>query len=216
VLLAACGTKSKAPEADPAALTAIAKQMVKSFPGPGIKECEGKEVVGGATFTAVTFLKLANDKYDEHKPEYQEYVNPAELDSPAARTLLDAKASNTQKRQAAAELLAAPFYLVYYIDLVNAPMALEIKELKRGTVGGRAIRFDKRGYVQCVRVFYFQNDKAVSDSAIARSNKALMDPEIAKELQLDLRKQMLGRIPSLTKPQPQTEKIERIPDNMGN
>ena len=217
LLVAACGgNKSKAPEADPAQLAVITTQMVKSFPGPGMKECEGKDVVGGATFTGTTFLRLANEKFDEQKPEYQDYVNPAELDSPAARTLLDPKASTTAKRQATAELLSAPFYLVYYIDLVNAPLALQIKELKRGTVGARAIRYDKRGYVECVRVFFFQNDKAVSDSAIARSNKAIVDPAIAKELQDDLRKQMLARIPSLTKPQPQTEKIERIPDGMGN
>jgi hypothetical protein len=181
-----------------------------------MKECDGKDVVGGATFTATTFFQIADSKFDASKPEYQEYVNPAELDSPAARTLVDAKASDKQKRQAAAELLSAPFYLVYHVDLVNAPMALEIKELKRGTVGARAVRFDKAGNAQCVRVFYWQNDKALNDAAIAKSTKAVIDPAVAKELRDDLRVQMLKRIPSLTLPQPDGERMGRIPDGMGN
>jgi hypothetical protein len=214
--LIACGNKAKAPEADPAQITAIAKQMVKSFPGPGAKECDGKDVVGGATFTATTFLTLAGSTYDKAKPEYQDYVNPHELDSPAARTLLDDKATAQQKRQAAAEMLSAPFYLVYHVDLVNAPMALEVKELKRGTVGARAVRFDKTGMAQCVRVFYFQNDKALNEEMIKKSNQAVIDPAVAKALRDDLRVQMLKRIPALTLPQPAGERMGRIPDNMGN
>ena len=211
-----CGTKAKAPEADPLKVTAIAKQMARTFPGPGAKECDGKDVVGGATFTATTFLTIAESSYDKSKPEYQEYVNPHELDSPAARTLIDDKATVQQKRQAAAELLSAPFYLVYHVDLVNAPMALEVKELKRGTVGARAVRFDKQGNAQCVRVFFFQNDKALNDEMIAKSNKAVIDPAVAKELRDDLRVQMLKRIPALTLPQPEGERMGRIPDGMGN
>lgn len=217
VVLAACGSSKKpAPEADPAKFVAIAKRMAQTFPGPGFKECEGKDVVGGATLVAPTFLDIAASSYDKRKPEYQEYVNPHELDSPAARVLVDPKATEKQRRQATAELLAAPFYLVYHVDLVNAPMALSVKELKRGTVGARAVRFDKQGYAKCVRVFYWQNDKAVSDSAIARSNKALIDPAVAQELRDDLRVQMLKRIPALTLPQPEGELMGRVPDNMGN
>ena len=216
VLLAACGSKKPAaPEADPAKLAPIFKEMVMSYPGPGMKECTGEEVVGGATMSAVTFFNLAKYQYDANKPENAEYVNPPELDSPAARTLIDAKASDTDKRRAAAELLSAPFYLVYNVDYVNAPMALMVKELKRGTVGARAIRFEKNGKSSCVRVFYFQNDLAVSDSAIKRSNKAQIDPAIAKELQDDLHKQMLVRIPLLTQPQQQERQMGRVPDNMG-
>ena len=216
VAVGGCGKQAKAPEADPARFSVIAKRMAQTFPGPGAKECDGKDVVGGATFTGTTFLAIADSKYDTTKPEFQEYVNPHELDSPAARALIDPKATETQKRQATAELLSAPFYLVYYVDLVNAPMAFEIKELKRGTVGARAVRFDKAGNAQCVRVFYFQQDKELSESAIKRSNKALIDPAIAKELRDDLRVQMLKRIPSLTLPQPEGERMPRIPDGMGN
>src|SRR5437868_1822760 len=95
-LLAACGGSKKAPEADPAKLAPIWKQMVLSFPGPGMKECEGKDVVGGATLAATTFFTLSGQTFTATKPEYQEYVNPAkELDSPAAHTLADPKASTT-------------------------------------------------------------------------------------------------------------------------
>lgn len=215
-VLAACGGK-KAPEADPAKLAPIWKQMVLSFPGPGIKECEGKDVVGGATMTGPTFFVLAGQKYDTNKPEYQEYVNPGELDSPAARTLADPKAGKGDKRRAAAELLSAPFFLVYHVDLVSVPMALEVKELKRGTVSGRAIRFDKQGSMQCVRVFHFQQDLAVSDAAIAKSNKARIDPAVAAELRADLRVQMLKRVQMLTLPQQAMDQMQqKPPDNMGN
>ena len=214
--LVGCGNKAKAPEADPAQVVTIAKQMAKSFPGPGAKECAGKDVVGGATFTATTFFAIAGTTFDKAKPEYQEYVNPHELDSPAARTLVDDKATPKQKRQAAAELLSAPFYLVYHVDLVNAPMALAVKELKRGTVGARAVRFDKTGMAQCVRVFYFQNDKALNEEMIKKSDKAVIDPAVAQALKDDLRVQMLKRIPSLTQPQPEGERMGRIPDGMGN
>ena len=216
VALVACGNKAKLPEADPAPIVAALKQAVKSFPGPGAPECKDTDVVGGATMTAVTFFQIAGFQYDAAKPEYQDWVNPHELDSPAARTLADPKASTTAKRQAAAELNAAPFYLVYHIDLVNAPMALEVKELKPGTVGARAVRFDKRGYPTCARVFHWQNDKAVSDSAIKRSNKAQIDPAIAKELRDDLRKQYLERVKVLSLPQKPAEPMERIPDGISN
>ena len=217
VAIAACGSKQKLPEADPAEVKAILQQAVKSFPGPGAPDCKDTDVVGGATMTALTFFEVAGyTHYNKGKPEYQEYVNPAELDSPAARTLADPKASTKAKRQAAAELLAAPFFLVYHVDLVNAPMALEVKELKRGTVNARAIRFDKRGLLVCVRVFAWQNDKEVSDSAIKRSNKARIDPEVARELQVDLRKQYLERVKVLSLPQKPAEPMERIPDGLGN
>lgn len=213
-LVAACGNKAKAPEADPAPIVATLQQAVKAFPGPGAPDCKDADVIGGATMTAVTFFQIAGYKYDASQPNYQEWVNPHELDSPAARVLADPKASTTAKRQAAAELNAAPFYLVYHVDLVNAPMALAVKELKIGTVNARAVRFDKRGQPICVRVFGWQNDKQVSDSAIKRSNKALIDPEIARELQLDIRKQYLERIKVLSLPQKLADPMPRIPDGI--
>ncbi|HLL21642.1 MAG TPA: hypothetical protein VK427_05900, partial [Kofleriaceae bacterium] len=65
-------------------------------------------------------------------------------------------------------------------------------------------------------VFYWQNDKQVSESAIKRSDKVQIDPLVAKELRDDLRREMLRRVPALTLPQPTGERMGRIPDNMGN
>ncbi len=218
VLVAAalgCSGGTQAPEADPAALETLAATMIDRLPPPGFVECKGDQVLGGATMTAVTALKLAQQKAPA-KPEFFEWVNPHELDSPAARTLIDAKASTTAKRQAAAELLAAPFYLVYLVDLVNAPMALEVKELKRGTGGGRAIRFDRQGNAVCSRVFIWQNDKAKSDWAIKQSDRPRIDPAVAKVLQDDLRHEMLKRITILAQPPPTGAMPERTPDGFGN
>ncbi len=215
LVLAGCGHKAKkAPEADPQKASALFLQMYKSFPGPGFTECKNEDMLGGgATMTGVTFYRVAGQPIPD-RPEYADYVNPQELDSPATHTLVDDKASTTDKRRAAAELLAAPFYLVYLVDLVNAPMALEVKELKRGTVGARAVRFDKSGRPVCVRPFFWQNDKAVSDDAIAKSNKARIDPAIAKALQADLRAELLKRIPKLSQPQEPGEIMPRIPDGI--
>ena len=80
-----------------------------------------------------------------------------------------------------------------------------------------AIRFDKQGSAVCVRVFNFQQDRAVSDAAIAKSNKATIDPAVAAELRADLRVQMLKRISILTLPQQAMDEMQaKPPDNMGN
>jgi hypothetical protein len=138
----------------------------------------------------------------EDTPENRPFVHPPELDAPAARVLADDKASESDRRAAAGELALAPFYLVYTIDHVDVPMALGIKELKRGFATGRAIKYDKNGIPQCVRVFLWENDKKVSDDAIAKSNKARIDPAIAKLLSDDLTAQLLKRIAALGAPPP--------------
>lgn len=215
VVAAACSSKPSAPEADPAKVQALAVTMVDQMPPPGIRVCEPTEVIGGATLTTPTLLALAQQKIPAD-PEFREWVNPADLDSPAARTLIDPAAKPADKRRAAAELLAAPFYLVYRVDLVNAPMALAVKELKRGTVGARAIRYDRTGKVACARVFVWQNDKAKSEWAIQQSDRAQIDPEIAKALQDDLRAEMLKRVSALPLPPPTGPMPERIPDGISN
>jgi hypothetical protein len=195
------GCGSKPPEADPAVFTAIANTMVKNVPLIGAPECTGEQVIGGATMTVRTLLQIAKQSIDD-RPERQEYVNPPELDAPAARVLADEKASQTAKRRAAAELATAPFYLVYLIDNVDAPMALGIKELKRGGGGGRAIKYDRAGNLQCIRVFVWQNDKQLSDAAIAKSDRPTIDPAISQQLRDDLRVQLLKRIAALGAPPP--------------
>jgi hypothetical protein len=202
VALAGAGCGKKAPEGNPAAFTALASTMVKNAPLPGgVPECPGEGVLGGATMTVTTLLKIAKQPIED-LPERKDYVNPPELDVPAARILADEKASETDRRRAAAELATAPFFLVYLIDHVDVPMALGVKELKRGFAAGRAIKYDKQGNAQCVRVFLWQNDKKVSDEAIAKSNKAVIAPDIAQRLRDDLKAELLKRIAALGAPPP--------------
>lgn len=200
-IIAGAGCGARAPEADPAKIQAIAEAMIANAPPPGINECAGEQVIGGATLTMRTVLQLAKKPTGDSQ-EYAEYVNPPELDSPAARTLIDEGASTTDRRRAAAELAAAPFYVVYIVDIVSVPMAFEIKELKRGIVGARALRYDKQGRIECARVFRWQNDEAVSDAAIAASKKVRIDPAVAKRLRDDLTAQMLKRVAALGAPPP--------------
>lgn len=204
VALAGC-PKAKAPEADPAQVTSLAKAMMSNMPPPGFRDCAPGEVMGGATLTNATLYKLTrtpmppNPKNDGTiDPKLDTWLNPDELVSPAALTLAaDGANTDVARRRAAAELLAAPFYLVYRVDLIDAPMAQGFKEQKRGTIGARAIRFDKSGMPYCVRNFTFQNDFARSERAIAMSDKAQMDPEVVKALQSDLKEQMLRTVASL-------------------
>lgn len=200
VLVAACSTSQK-PEADPARLVPIMKAMDKHTPAPGAApDCKPEQMVGGATMTQLTLLKIANEPPNKGA-ERAEWINPPELDSPAARELIDPKVDETTRRQAAYELLSAPFFLVYLIDIVDAPMALGVKDLKRGTVGSRVLRYDTKGNIVCVKVVNFQNTLEVSDEAILKSNLAVMDPKVAATLRDDLRAQLLRRVPSLGRPE---------------
>ena len=197
--LAGCGAKE--PKGDPAKFAALAKTMARNVPTPGAPECTGPQVLGGATMTMRTLLGIAKEKYED-RPEMEEFVNPPELDVPAARVLLDEKASTAAKRRAAAELALAPFYLVYLVDVVDVPMALKIKELKPGNAGGRALRYNKQSQLECARVFLWSNDRAVSADAIAKSDKVQIDPAVAQRLRDDLKSQLLKRIAALGAPPP--------------
>lgn len=204
------GCGAKGPQGDPEAFAALAKTMIRNVPTPGAPECSGEQVLGGATMTMRTVLQIAKHSYED-KPERREFVNPPELDVPAARVLADEQASEGARRRAAGELAAAPFYLVYLIDLVDVPIALEIKELKRGHAGGRALRYDKQGKLECARVFLWYNDKAASEAAIAKSDRAIIDPAVAQELRADLTAQLLKRIAALGAPPPIADEMAKKP-----
>ena len=209
---AGCGRGAKRPQGDPAAFAAIASTMMNNVPAPGVAECTGPQILGGATMTMLTVSRIAKRPLSD-APERREFVNPPELDVPSARVLADEKASEDDRRAAAGELAAAPFYLVYIIDHVDVPMALGVKELKRGFGSGRAIKYDKRGVAQCVRVFLWENTRQLSDQAIAKSNKARIDPAVAKQLSDDLTAQLLKRIAALGAPAPLgTEMAKKPPD----
>jgi len=197
LVCSACSTsKPKPPEADPAQVTALASKMLKEVPLPaGVRSCELKEMLGGATLTRRTLNQLAHHPMPA-QPEVAEYVNPTDLDSPAARTLIDSSDPSAQRR-AAAELLAAPSYLVYHVDLVDSPLPLGVKDFKRPTVGARAIRYDRTGTPLCVLVFFWGNSKAKHEWAIKVSDKPTLDPAVVKAMQDDLTAEMLKRISAL-------------------
>ncbi len=209
---ASAGCGSKAPESDPAAFVALAGTMLGNVPPPGATACSDSQVLGGATMTMRTLLDIAKRPYED-RPERRDFVNPPQLDVPAARVLLDPKASERDRRRAAAELAAAPFYLVYIIDHVDVPMALGFKELKLGIASGRALRYDRKGQLECVRVFSWHNDQALSDAAIAKSDKAVIDPAIAKQLSDDLTVQLLKRIAALSVPPRPAAEMSKKPSD---
>jgi hypothetical protein len=195
--LAACGKSSgpPKPEADPAQVHQLAAKMLREVPTPAAtRECTDKDFDGGVHMTWRTLKEIGRDKIPA-RPEDESWINPHALDAPAARTLAQPEADKKLARQAAAELLAAPFWVVYKVDYVNAPMALGVKELKQGTVGTRIIRYEKSGLPGCVLVWFFQNDQKISDDAIAVSDKAEIDPAVAKILRDDLVQQYVTKAP---------------------
>ncbi|MBA2543261.1 MAG: hypothetical protein H0V17_26705 [Deltaproteobacteria bacterium] len=198
----ACGKKGpKLPEADPAKLATLAATMLKNAPLPaGARECKYEEMLGNATMTRKTLLELAKQPL-ENRPELSDWVNPGELDSPAARQLVEST-DPTRQRQAAAELLLAPSFLIYNVDLVDAPIPLGVKDFKRGHVGARALRYDKAGNLICASVFLWTNDPQKQLWAIEKSDKPMIDPEVQKAMQKDLREQMLLRVAGLGAPAP--------------
>lgn len=191
VLLAACGHSApKQPEADPAAVKALAKKMADSVPAPAAARlCTKADYKDIPTVTFRTVLVLSGEPIHAD-PEHAEWINPPGLESDAFHTVA------TGDRHAAAQLLAAPGWLVYKVDMVNAPIALGVKELKIGTIGARAIRYNtKTGIPDCVEVFYFQNDQAKSDAAIQKCDRAIVPPEVAKDMRDDLTAQYLTHAP---------------------
>jgi hypothetical protein len=183
------------PEADPAKFLGIADRMVNDVPAPAaVRTCKPDDLVG-SPMTRRTLLLIDNRQLD-NIAELSDWMNPTELDAPAARTLIDPAADETARRRATAELLAAPAYLIYRLDLVAAPIALGVRDLKIGTIGGRLIRYDKAGTPTCVVLFTFQNDAEKSDAAIARSRAAtVVDPAVAKAMRDDLHEQYLVHAP---------------------
>jgi hypothetical protein len=184
-----------APEADPARFRKIADRMVDNVPAPAaVPSCKPEELVG-APMTRRTLLQIDNRPLD-NIAELADWMNPSELDAPAAHVMGDASSDEKAKRRATAELLAAPAYLIYRLDMVAAPMAIGVKDLKIGTIGGRLIRYDKRGDPTCVVLFTFQNDAAKSDLAIAQTRSMpVISPEVVQAMRDDLHQQYLAHAP---------------------
>lgn len=193
VAVAACHGRPR--EADPEQIVALAKNLVNTTPPlAGARMCTEADYANPA-ITVRTALQLAKQTIPD-APEYAEWVNPPIADAPAFRTVLDGK-DELARRQAAAQLLRAKGYMMYRVDMVNVPMAIGFKELKRGAVGVRALGYDHLGNIKCVRTFIVQNDKALSEAAMKASDKPTMDPEISRKLRDDLTEQLKEHISEL-------------------
>ncbi len=188
--LAACG--SKKPEADPAKVTELAKAIAANPPPfAGVRKCAAADYQQ-PSMSQVTLLRLAKEEVPTTH-ERVDWMNPPELDAPFARVLVDST-DEKQRRVAAAELLAAKAFMIIRIDMLDVPLALEMKELKRGAVGIRAIGYDRAGNVTCTTPFTVQNDKAKSEWAMKTSDKARVDPAVAQALRDDLKVQLLAKL----------------------
>ena len=191
--LAACG--KSAPEADPDKVRALADRLLRIMPPlAGVRACVEADYELPA-ISLVTAIELAKETMPD-RPEFERWINPPEIDAPAFRTVLESK-DQTQRRRAAHQLLGAKGYIVYRVDMVNVPLALEIKELKRGAVGVRAVGIDKQDRVFCVRNFIVQNDKEKSEWAMKMTTLPTVDPMVAKALRDDLTFQIKERISEL-------------------
>ncbi len=189
-LVGAC-TK-KAPEADPEKVRALADRLLRITPPlAGVRACAEADYENPA-LSLVTAVELAKETMPD-RPEFERWINPPEIDSPAFRTLLDSN-DETARRRAAYQLLHAKGYILYRVDMVNVPLALEVKELKRGAVGVRAVGFDKQDNVICVRNFTVQNDNDKAEWAMKITTRPIVDPMVAKALRDDLTVQIKERI----------------------
>src|ERR1041385_2309084 len=86
-LLAVTGCGAKAapkPEADPQKFVDVAKAMYRNTPVPGARESKYEDLLGGATLTERTVMQIAQVPIGKQW-EFAEFVNPIELDAPAAR-----------------------------------------------------------------------------------------------------------------------------------
>jgi hypothetical protein len=201
VAVVACGKKAAdppKPTADPAKVRALAAQMIHNTPVmAAVPVCKDTDFAGAVTVTSRTLEVLAQEPVPKD-PEHAEWINPPSLESPAMRVIATADATSQPAREAAAELLAAKTWLVYRVEMVNAPLALAVRELKIGTVGTRLIVYDNKGVPTCARPFYFQNDKAKSDWAIANADHAVIPPEIVQAMKDDLAAQFVKLAPKPT------------------
>ncbi len=195
---AGCGNSKakKAPEADPAIAKDVATRLIQAMPSPSqTRECTDADVANVPSITYRSLLALAGRPTPPTEATLMPWLNPPQLDGPGVATLLDPNADATARRRAAAQFEAASkAVIVYRVDMVNAPLALSVKHPIRGTVHTRTIRFDN-GRPTCVMLVSFQNDKEKSDWAIARSNTAMIEPEVAKTMQDDLTEQYIKVAP---------------------
>ena len=177
----------------------LASFMVENVPRPGVVgECKPGDFVGGYPMTHLSLLKLGGKTWEKERPEYADWINPAELDAPSARVLLDPAASREDQEYAAGDFIGAKFYVVYRVENVDAPVALGVKDLKMSTVGTHITKYGKDTIPVCSTVFHFQSSPEKSDWAIVHSDKAKIDPAVAQAVKDDLVARYLSLAPRVT------------------
>ena len=203
LVVAACGggggkQEPAKPEFDPAKVLPYAKAIYANAPSMGsARPCTDADFQGGGMAMTQNSLRTLVGVPPDKEAYHLTWINPPEVEDPVVRLLVAPPAGTDPHliRQAAWQFVKAPFYIVYRVDNVNAPMALGIKELIRGTVEVRIFRQERDGTATCSRTVYFQNDKAKSDAAIDASDKTNLDPAVVKAMQDDLHEQFLKKIP---------------------
>ena len=189
------GCKPKQPEADPAKVKVLAHKLITNEPGmAAVRECKDADYANTIPMTWRSLRTIAGDPITRENRE-ADWINPPQLDAPAIRTLQDSKDTTAQRRAAAQLLAKDAAYLVHKVDVVNAPIALGIKELKIGSISARVIRYERNGQPTCVSLVDFTNDRAKSDWAISVSDKTLIDPAVAKAMRDDLADQYVKHAP---------------------
>jgi hypothetical protein len=201
VALAACGKhdpNAGKKKGDLARVKVLGAYMVDNVPRPGAApECGPGDYVGGYPMTHLTLLKIGGKTWKADKPEYTDWINPAGLDAPSARVLIDDKASADEKAYAAAEFQAAKFYVVYRVDNLDAPIALGVKDIKMSTVAARVVKYGANTIPICTSVFLFQNSQDKYEWASAHSDKPLIPPEVSAAVRDDLTARYLELAPSV-------------------
>jgi hypothetical protein len=202
VVSTACGGSKKA-DGDPEKVKELAGKFLKNIPMPAaLPECTPADLTGTFPLTEMTAVKLAKMPMPK-EVEFADWTNPSELDFPTAWVLADESSPAATKREAAGELLAGKGFVMYHIDLVDIPIAVGVKELKRGYAGYRAIRYDTKGKATCVQVFAVKNSKKVAEWAQDQVEKAsIVEPAVARAVQDDFRAQLKATIASLGLPRP--------------
>lgn len=200
--LAACG--SKGPDGDPKKLSETVDKMLRNIPLPAqLPECKPADLADNLPLTERTAIKIAATLQMPPEAEYSEWTNPSELDYPNAFQLADPNAPESEKRKAAGEIMTSKGVVLYHVDLVDIPIAVEVKELKRGYAGYRAIRYDMKAKPTCVVVFAVKNSKKISEWAMDQVEKAaIVDPAVARAVQDDFRTQLKATVASLGLPRP--------------
>lgn len=202
-LLVACGGKKEPPplEIDPAKIQVYAMAIYQHAPSMGNVLACGDDAwtPGGIGLTQVSLNRLAKVAPDGDAV-HEEFVNPVAADDPLVRLILDPPAGTDPHlvKQAAWKFLQAPYYAVYRIDNMQSPLAIGVKDLKRGTIEARVLKQDRNGKVFCIKRISFQSDAEVSRKAIADADKQPGIPKaVIKALQDDLRQQYLKAVPVL-------------------